>query len=139
HGDAGRGPGAARGRHLMEAPHLPRRHLLVARRARRLDAGRSAGRRPHGAAGPPRPRLLPPRHDRRLARAAQPRRGARAAAQRAPLTRQVLFFLYAALVAYASLYPLDGWQDHGLSPFAYLGSAWPRYVTAFDVVGNLLG
>jgi len=42
-------------------------------------------------------------------------------------------------VAYASLYPLDGWHDHGLSPFAYLSSAWPRYVTAFDVVANLLG
>jgi VanZ family protein len=42
-------------------------------------------------------------------------------------------------VAYASLYPLEGWHDHGLSPFAYLSSAWPRYVTAFDVVANLLG
>jgi VanZ family protein len=44
-------------------------------------------------------------------------------------------------VAYASLYPLEGWHDHGLSPFAYLSSAWPRYVTvtAFDVVANVLG
>ncbi len=43
------------------------------------------------------------------------------------------------LVVYASLYPLEGWRDHGLSPFAYLGSAWPRYVTAFDIAANVLG
>jgi VanZ family protein len=47
--------------------------------------------------------------------------------------------LYAALIAYASLYPLEGWHDHGLSPFAYLNSAWPRYVTGFDIGANLLG
>ena len=43
------------------------------------------------------------------------------------------------LTAYASLYPLEGWRDHGLSPFAYLGSPWPRYVTTFDLVANVLG
>jgi VanZ family protein len=55
-----------------------------------------------------------------------------------PLAR-ILFVLYATLIAYASLYPLEGWHDHGLSPFAYLNSAWPRYITAFDVVVNVLG
>ncbi len=40
---------------------------------------------------------------------------------------------------YASLYPLEGWHDHGLSPFAYLSAAWPRYVTTFDIAINLAG
>lgn len=43
------------------------------------------------------------------------------------------------LTLYASLYPLEGWRDTGLSPFAYLGSAWPRYVSAFDLAANVLG
>ena len=43
------------------------------------------------------------------------------------------------LVVYASLYPLEGWRDHELSPFAYLSSPWPRYVTAFDIGANVLG
>jgi VanZ family protein len=42
-------------------------------------------------------------------------------------------------VAYASLYPLAGWRDVGLSPFAYLSAPWPRYVTAFDVAVNVAG
>jgi VanZ family protein len=43
------------------------------------------------------------------------------------------------LAIYASLYPLEGWRDHGFSPFAYLGMPWPRYVTGFDVAANVLG
>ena len=43
------------------------------------------------------------------------------------------------LVAYASLYPLSGWRDVGVLPFAYLGEPWPRYVTAFDIAGNVAG
>jgi VanZ family protein len=43
------------------------------------------------------------------------------------------------LVAYASLYPLSGWRDVGISPFAYLGEPWPRYITAFDIVANVAG
>ena len=43
------------------------------------------------------------------------------------------------LVAYASLYPFEGWRTVGLSPFAYLTAPWPRYVTAFDVVMNVAG
>jgi VanZ family protein len=49
------------------------------------------------------------------------------------------FWVYAALTVYASLYPLEGWRDAGVSPFAYLASPWPRYVTAFDLAANLLG
>ena len=55
-----------------------------------------------------------------------------------PLARS-LFVVYALLVVYASLYPLSGWRDQGLSAFAYLTASPPRYVTAFDVVANLLG
>jgi VanZ family protein len=49
------------------------------------------------------------------------------------------FWVYAALTVYASLYPLEGWRDAGVSPFAYLASPWPRYVTAFDLAANVLG
>ncbi|HYL24384.1 MAG TPA: VanZ family protein [Burkholderiales bacterium] len=49
------------------------------------------------------------------------------------------FAVYVLLVVYASLYPLEGWHDHGLSPFAYLSSPWPRYVMTLDVALNILG
>lgn len=55
-----------------------------------------------------------------------------------PLAR-ILFGVYVVLAAYATLYPLEGWRSHGLSPLAYLDAGWPRYVTAFDVVANVLG
>lgn len=55
-----------------------------------------------------------------------------------PLAR-ILFAVYVALVAYASLYPLAGWRDHGLSALAYLSAPWPQYVTGFDVVADVLG
>jgi VanZ family protein len=55
-----------------------------------------------------------------------------------PLARMA-FWVYAALTVYASLYPLEGWRDAGLSPLAYLSSPWPRYVTAFDLSANVLG
>ena len=60
-------------------------------------------------------------------------------AARASSLARIAFALYVLLIAYASLYPLEGWRDHGLSPFAYLSSAWPRYVTAFDLAANVLG
>ena len=50
-----------------------------------------------------------------------------------------MFLVYVVLVAYASLYPFEGWRSVGLWPFAYLNAPWPRYVTAFDVVVNLAG
>ncbi|HLS86045.1 MAG TPA: VanZ family protein [Burkholderiales bacterium] len=55
-----------------------------------------------------------------------------------PLAR-LLFGVYALLVVYATLYPLSGWREHGLSPFAYLSAPWPAYVTRFDIVVNVLG
>jgi len=52
---------------------------------------------------------------------------------------RILFVVYALLVAYASLYPLEGWRDPGLSPFAFLAAGWPRQLLRFDVVVNVLG
>jgi VanZ family protein len=51
----------------------------------------------------------------------------------------MLFALYVVLTVYASLYPLEGWHNHGLSPLAFLDAPWPRYITTFDLAVNLLG
>lgn len=45
---------------------------------------------------------------------------------------------YALLVVYASLHPFSGWRDNGVSLFAYLLAAWPRYWTVFDIAVNAL-
>jgi VanZ family protein len=42
------------------------------------------------------------------------------------------------LIAYASLYPLEGWRDPGTSPFAYLLQDWPRQLLRFDMAVNVL-
>ena len=55
-----------------------------------------------------------------------------------PLARRA-FAAYAALVVYASLYPFDGWVSLGIRPFDYLFAPMQRYVTAFDVVTNVVG
>ncbi|MFH1044096.1 MAG: VanZ family protein [Pseudomonadota bacterium] len=52
-----------------------------------------------------------------------------------PLARYLLL-AYMLLVIYASLHPFSGWHDQGVSPFAYLAGALPRYITAFDLVTN---
>jgi VanZ family protein len=54
-----------------------------------------------------------------------------------PLARYLLL-AYVLLIIYASLYPFSGWRDQGVSPFAYLTERLPRYITAFDVVTNLV-
>ncbi len=47
---------------------------------------------------------------------------------------------YAALVVYASLYPLSGWHHpQGLWSLAFLSLPWPRWWDRFDVIANLLG
>ena len=58
--------------------------------------------------------------------------------ERSPALSRILFAVYVLLVAYASLYPLQGWRVHGLSPFAYLASP-PTFVTGFDLAVNVLG
>lgn len=50
-----------------------------------------------------------------------------------------LAWLYAALIAYASLYPFVPWRLPGVSPLAFLTLPWTRYWTWFDLVANLLG
>jgi VanZ family protein len=55
-----------------------------------------------------------------------------------PLAR-ILFAVFAALTIYASLYPMEGWRDPGVSPFAYLTAPWPRHITRFDIAVNILG
>ncbi|HEX6265644.1 MAG TPA: VanZ family protein [Burkholderiales bacterium] len=52
---------------------------------------------------------------------------------------RILLAVYAVLTAYATLYPMEGWRDPGISPFAYLSAPWPRYFTRFDVAVNVLG
>jgi VanZ family protein len=60
--------------------------------------------------------------------------------QRRPsaFSRQALA-AYVALVVYGSLYPFSGWRALGIGPFAYLADPLPQYLTAFDVVTNVLG
>lgn len=60
--------------------------------------------------------------------------------QRRPsaLARQALG-LYTGLIVYGSWYPFTGWRSLGLGPFAYLFDPMPQYLTAFDVVTNVLG
>jgi VanZ family protein len=50
-----------------------------------------------------------------------------------------LAWIYAALIAYASLYPFSGWRDSPVSPWAFLVLPWSRWWTAFDLISNLLG
>jgi VanZ family protein len=50
-----------------------------------------------------------------------------------------LALTYALLVAYASLYPFSDWRFQGISPWAFLTAALPRYWTFFDVATNLTG
>lgn len=50
-----------------------------------------------------------------------------------------LAWLYAGLIAYASLYPFVPWRMPGVSPLGFLMLPWPRYWTAFDLVSNLIG
>jgi VanZ family protein len=46
---------------------------------------------------------------------------------------------YTALVVYGSLYPFSGWRSLGIGPFAWITDPLPQYLTAFDVVTNVLG
>jgi VanZ family protein len=54
------------------------------------------------------------------------------------LARQALV-LYTALIVYGSWYPFSGWRSLGIGPFAYLLDPMPQYLTAFDVITNVLG
>lgn len=54
-----------------------------------------------------------------------------------PLARAALV-VYALLLAYSGLAPWSGWRDLGLQPFAYLTAPFPRHITDFDLVVNVL-
>jgi VanZ family protein len=58
--------------------------------------------------------------------------------QPSALARQALVG-YIALIVYASWYPFHGWRSLGIAPLAYLLDPFPQYLTAFDVVTNVLG
>src|ERR1043166_3102736 len=49
-----------------------------------------------------------------------------------------LALAYTLAIVYASLSPFSGWRDPGIPAFAFLTSAWPRYLTRFDVVINFV-
>ena len=55
-----------------------------------------------------------------------------------PMARAALL-AYLLLIVYASWFPFTGWRSTGLSPFAFLTLAPPRYWTVFDVAVNVLG
>lgn len=65
--------------------------------------------------------------------------GAVSEARRASPLSRIAFAVYVFLTAYASLFPLEGWREHGASPFEYVFAHWPRYVSGFDVTVNVLG
>lgn len=50
-----------------------------------------------------------------------------------------LALVYGGLIAYASLFPFEGWRDQGVMPWFFLAEPLPKYWTAFDVVANLIG
>jgi VanZ family protein len=50
-----------------------------------------------------------------------------------------LALAYAALIAYASLYPFADWRDQGIAPWEYLWAPWPKYWTGFDFAVNVVG
>ena len=52
-----------------------------------------------------------------------------------PLARYLLL-AYVLLIIYASLHPFSGWRDQGVSAFAFLTTALPRYITLFDLLTN---
>jgi len=58
-----------------------------------------------------------------------------AAQSRLPL---YLASAYTLLAVYGSLYPFSGWRDSGVPLTEFLGAAWPRYYTAFDLAANFV-
>ena len=53
-----------------------------------------------------------------------------------PLARE-LYAIYTALIVYATLHPLTGWRDQGISPIAWT-SIWPKVFLTGDLTFNLL-
>ncbi len=68
---------------------------------------------------------------------AHPLVGARNIDVRSPLPLY-LAAAYTLLTIYASLHPFAGWRISGAPLTAFLFAAWPRYITNFDIVINVL-
>ena len=51
----------------------------------------------------------------------------------------LLALVFALLIAYASLYPFEGWRDQGINPLYFLNAPWPRYWSRFDIAANFVG
>lgn len=58
---------------------------------------------------------------------------------KASVFARIALLMITLLVIYASWYPLSGWRDNGMVPWAYLNDAMPRYWTWFDLIVNILG
>jgi VanZ family protein len=50
-----------------------------------------------------------------------------------------LAIAYIALLVYACLHPMSGWQTKGLPVFDYLVAPWPKYSNFGDLLANVLG
>lgn len=50
-----------------------------------------------------------------------------------------LALLYAGLIAYASLFPFEGWRSQGLPFWSFVQAPWPQYWTGFDLLSNFIG
>ena len=51
----------------------------------------------------------------------------------------LLAWVAVAVIAYASLYPFEGWHEAQWSPREWLFSPWPKYWSGFDLWANWLG
>ena len=58
--------------------------------------------------------------------------------RRAPQLPGYLALAYSLLIGYASLHPLSGWRDPGLSLLTFVDAPWPRYWTFFDLAANVI-
>lgn len=55
-------------------------------------------------------------------------------------TAAVLVWVWAGVIAYASLFPFEGWRwPPGAAPGDLLRLPWPRYFIPFDILSNLAG
>jgi VanZ family protein len=52
-------------------------------------------------------------------------------------TAPYLLIAYLLIAAVASLNPLTGWRDTGISPIAFMHDPWPQYLTRFDWLINI--
>src|SRR6188474_3508497 len=45
---------------------------------------------------------------------------------------------YTVVIVYASLQPFEGWRAPPPDMYGFLGAPWPRYITAADVMLNVV-